>query len=118
MVKFTPQKGKNICTMKVVKCVTYQRWINILQSFTALKHDIGSVLALVYTPVVSLMEGFFNRIKIRVHFMCKEIQLSAEAFGIEPIGKFLGLWDVANLCKRVIIHLVRDAVFIISRPFI
>ena len=97
MVKFTPQKGKNICAMEAVKCVAYQGWINILQSFTALKHDIGSVLALVHTPVVSLVEGSFNRIKIRVHLTCKEIQLSAETFGIEPVGKFLRLWDIADL---------------------
>ena len=44
--------------------------------------------------------------------MCKEIKLPAEAFGIEPVGRFLRLWDVADLEKRVIIHLVRDAVFI------
>ena len=44
--------------------------------------------------------------------MCKEIKLPAESFGIESVGKFLCLLDVADLEKRIIIHLVRDAVFI------
>ena len=44
--------------------------------------------------------------------MGKEVKLPAQAFGIELIGKFLSLCNVADLEKRVIIHLVRDAVFI------
>lgn len=58
MVKFTPKKRKNIRTVEVIECVAYQGWINILQSLPALKHNIGSVLALIHTPVVSLVEGF------------------------------------------------------------
>ena len=112
MVRFASQEGKDICTFEVIECVPNQGWIDILQSLAAFEHDIGCVLALVHTPVVSLVKGFFNRIKIRVYFMCEEIKLSAEAFGIELIGEFLSLWDIADLEKRVVIHLVGDAVFI------
>ncbi len=44
--------------------------------------------------------------------MCKEVKLSAQAFGIKPVGKFLCLCNVADLEKRIIIHLVGDVVFI------
>lgn len=44
--------------------------------------------------------------------MCKEIKLPTEAFGIEPVGKFLCLLEVTDLEKRIIIHLVRDAISI------
>lgn len=87
--------------MEVIKCAAYQGWINILQSLPAFKHNIGSVLALIHAPVVSLVESFFNRIKIRVHFMCKEVKLSAQAFGIKPVGKFLCLCNVADLEKEL-----------------
>ena len=44
--------------------------------------------------------------------MGKEIKLPAQAFGIELIGKFLSFCNVADLEKRIIIHLIGDAVFI------
>lgn len=50
----------------------------ILQNFTALKHDIGCVLALVYAPVISLMEDAFYGIKKWINFMSKRIKLAAE----------------------------------------
>lgn len=89
-----------------------QGWINILQSLTALKHNIGRVLALVYTPVVTLVEGLFYGIKIRVHFMCKEIQLAAQAFGIKFIRKLLCFFDVTDLEEGIIIHPVMNVVLV------
>lgn len=44
--------------------------------------------------------------------MRKEVKLPAEAVRVKPVGKFLCLYDVSDFKKRVIIHLVRDAVFI------
>ena len=111
-IKFTPKKGKNVSTSEVIECVPDQGWINILQSLTALKHDIGRVLALIHTPVVSLVECFFYGIKIRVHYMCKEIQLAAKAFGIKFIRKFLRFRNIADLEEGIIIHPVMDVAFI------
>ena len=73
------------------------------------EHDIGRVLALVHIPVVSLVKSFFYGIKIRGHFMCKEIQPAAEAFGIKFIRKFLCPDSIADLKERIVIHPVMDA---------
>lgn len=91
-IKFTSQKGKNIGTFEVLKCVPNQRRIDFPQSFTALKHHTGCVLALVYTPVIALMADFFYGIKIRVHPMCKEIKLAAEAFESNLSASSCALW--------------------------
>ena len=44
--------------------------------------------------------------------MCKEIKLAAEGFGIKLVCKLLCFRNVTDLVKRIIIHLVRDPVFI------
>ena len=77
MVKFTSEERENICTSEVIECVFNQGWIQILQSFTALKHNIGCILALVYTSVVASVQDFLNGTKIGVHDMCKQVKLAA-----------------------------------------
>lgn len=66
MVQFTSEERENIGTVEVIECVFNQGWIKILQSFTALKHNIGCILALVYTPVIASVQDFLNGIKIWV----------------------------------------------------
>lgn len=44
--------------------------------------------------------------------MCKEIQLPAETFGVEFVRKLLCLCNIADLKKRVVVHPVRNAVFV------
>ena len=111
-VKSTSEEGKDICTSEAMECVPNQGWIDILQSLTALEHDIGCVLALVYTPMVSGMQDAFDSIKIRVHFMREQVDLSAQGFGIEAVCKRLGPGNVANLKKGVVVHPEGDAVLL------
>ena len=70
------------------------------------------VLALIYTPVVTGMQDIFNGIKIRVHLMGKKIELPVRCFEIEFVSKLLCSFDITDLEKRIIVHLIRNTVFI------
>ena len=78
-IRFAPHEGENIGACKIVECVAYQRWIDILEETAFLKHDIGSELALVHAPAIALSEGLINSIKEGVNGLRK---------GIEPAAQF------------------------------